>query len=121
MMDFDHEKKINQIYGHTAWDMVMSEVGKILKKSVRESDLICRFSNDKFAVILPNTQPEEAKTACERFREMVEDYEFRYNSSQFQVNMSMGIASFNKEVRNTDEFVAIAGRILNQAREGEGQ
>ena len=120
MMDFDHEKKINQIYGHTAWDMVIAEVGKILKKSVRESDLICRFSHDKFAVILPNTQPEEAKTACERFRGMVENYEFRYNSSQFQVNMSMGIASFNKNVRNTDEFVAIAGRILNQTRGENG-
>lgn len=93
IMDLDHFKKINDTHGHSAGDMVLSEIGKILKKWARQGDLVCRYGGEEFVVIMPDTGLEGGKAACERLREMVEEYPFEYEASQFQVTISIGIAA----------------------------
>jgi len=117
MMDLDHFKRINDTYGHPAGDMVLSEIGSKLKECIRESDLICRYGGEEFAVILPNTQPEKARIVCERFRELVAGHKFIHNPSEFHITLSIGIASYD---RGTDqsplEFIDAADQALYQAK-----
>lgn len=98
MIDLDGFKNINDTYGHSAGDKILSEVGKMLKECIRHSDLICRYGGEEFAIILPNTRPEKAWTVCERFRRMVSQRQFENNSSTIYMTVSIGYASLDHSV-----------------------
>lgn len=118
MMDLDHFKQINDQYGHPAGDMVLSEIGRMLKEYIRQSDLICRYGGEEFAVILPNTRTEDAHTVCERFREAVAKHQLEYHSTQFQITVSVGIASYRSSVdQSPTDLVKCADEALYQAKE----
>ena len=117
MMDLDHFKHINDNYGHPAGDMVLAEFGRMLKESARQSDLLCRYGGEEFAVILPNIQREKALAVCERFRDMFAKREFEYKSNHFRITLSAGIASLNSgEEKSAAEFLDMADQALYQAK-----
>lgn len=95
MIDLDHFKIINDTYGRLAGDMVLSEIGKILIQRIRLGDLACRYEGDEFAVILPSTDAQQAELVCERLRKVISEHPFEYQSSQFKVTISVGVAVFN--------------------------
>jgi len=118
MMDLDYFKQVNDAYGHTAGDMVLSEIGKILKDCIRQSDLACRYGGEEFAVILPNTDVKKAKAVCERFRKIVGGHLFKHNLSQFNITISMGIISYNSFMDQSPiEILELADKALYQAKE----
>jgi two-component system cell cycle response regulator len=118
MMDLDHFKQINDRYGHPAGDMVLSEIGRMLKEYIRQTDLVCRYGGEEFAVILPDTRGEDALTVCERFRAMVAGRQFEYDSSQFQIRVSVGIASYRSSIDQSPiDLVKCADEALYQAKE----
>ena len=118
MMDLDYFKRVNDAYGHTAGDMVLAEIGKILKDCIRQSDLGCRYGGEEFAVILPDTDAKKAKTVCERFRETVAGHPFKHNLTQFNITISMGITSYNSSMDQSPvEILELADKALYQAKE----
>jgi diguanylate cyclase (GGDEF)-like protein len=72
MIDIDRFKKVNDTYGHKAGDDVIVSLAHILKKSVRESDLACRFGGEEFLLLLPGTPLEGARIIGEKIRRNVE-------------------------------------------------
>lgn len=117
MMDLDHFKQVNDTYGHPAGDTVLSHIGMKLKECIRDSDFICRYGGEEFAVILPNTQPEKAWIVCERFREVVAGHRFKCGSSEFSMTISIGIASYDSGTnRSALEFLEMADQALYQAK-----
>lgn len=118
MMDLDLFKQINDQYGHPAGDMVLSKIGRMLKEYIRQSDLICRYGGEEFAIILPNTQAEDARTVCERFREIVAGHQFEYNSAQFQITISAGISQYSSSTDQSPmDLVKCADEALYQSKE----
>ncbi|MFQ5714572.1 MAG: diguanylate cyclase [Candidatus Scalinduaceae bacterium] len=116
IMDMDHFKKINDTYGHLAGDMVLSEIGRELKEHIRYNDLACRYGGEELAVILPNTNQDSACIAYERFRKMVEERLFIHGSNQFNIRVSIGIASSN-DSNSLNDLIAHADHALYQAKE----
>ena len=116
MMDLDDFKRINDTYGHPAGDMVLSEIGKILKKHVRRNDIACRYGGEKFAVILPNVSRDNIYAAYERFREIVSKQPFDYESKQFHITVSIGIA-FSNDAKLINDLLAHADQALYQGKE----
>ena len=116
MMDLDHFKEINDEYSHLAGDMVLSEIGKILKKHVRRNDIACRYGGEEFAVILPNVSRDNIYAAYERFRELVSEQPFEYESKQFHITVSIGIA-FSNDEKLINDLLAHADQALYQAKE----
>lgn len=115
MMDLDYFKKINDTYGHPAGDMVLTKVGEILKAHVRRNDLACRYGGEEFAVILPNITRDVTCAVYERFRKVVSDQLFEYDSKQFHITVSIGIA-FSNDAELINDLLAHADQALYQAK-----
>ncbi len=116
MIDLDDFKRINDTYGHPAGDMVLSEIGKILKEHVRRNDIACRYGGEEFAVILPAVSRDNIYAAYERFREMVSKKPFEYESKQFHITVSIGIA-FSNDAKLINDLLVRADQALYQAKE----
>ena len=116
MVDLDHFKKINDTYGHPSGDMVLSEIGRILKKHVRRNDIACRYGGEEFAVILSNVSRENIYAAYDRFREMVSEHLFEYESNQFHITVSIGIA-FSNNAESANDLLSQADQALYQAKD----
>ncbi len=72
MADIDHFKKINDTHGHSAGDLVLKAVAKVLQDCVRPMDTVARFGGEEFAIILPNCPPTFAQAVAERIRAKVQ-------------------------------------------------
>ena len=65
MMDMDHFKQINDTYGHQAGDQVLRQIGGVISASFRKADVYGRLGGEEFAVLLPNTSLDTARTIAE--------------------------------------------------------
>ena len=92
MVDMDNFKRINDRHGHPAGDVVLSTVGKMLKSALRQSDIICRYGGDEFAVLLPETSTEEAVDLGQRVRETIEE---EFSESPYEVSATIGLAGLD--------------------------
>ncbi len=68
MLDIDHFKGINDTYGHPAGDAVLQGVARLIQRECRQEDVACRYGGEEFALIMPDTSPQEAHNLCERVR-----------------------------------------------------
>ncbi len=117
MIDLDKFKYINDTYGHLAGDMALSKIGEMFDEHFRHGDLICRYGGEEFAVILPDTSLKSAMAVCERLRKKVFNHRFKYNSSDFSISISIGIALYNNLVhKSSDELVSAADQALYRAK-----
>lgn len=72
MLDFDHFKSVNDLYGHKAGDDALKQIAQIMKKEVRTSDAVYRYGGEEFIIYLPNTVSVQALVLAERIRNAVE-------------------------------------------------
>jgi len=77
MFDIDLFETINDSHGSNAGDQLLKELTNIVKPLIRTSDSFARWSNDEFAIILPNTTLESAVVLAEKIRELVENHSFK--------------------------------------------
>ena len=91
MMDLDWFKRVNDKLGHTAGDLVLADMGRIIREWSRQTDLPCRYGGEEFAVILPETALEGAKVACERLRQMVGENQVQWRTGPIQITISIGV------------------------------
>ena len=91
VIDLDHFKNVNDSYGHSAGDSVLSGIGRLLTKDARESDLACRYGGEEFVLILPGTDLEGARNVCERLRKRVEEARFEYDTAKIKITVSIGV------------------------------
>ncbi|MEO0293933.1 MAG: sensor domain-containing diguanylate cyclase [candidate division WOR-3 bacterium] len=123
MVDLDNFKLINDQYGHQNGDLILREVGEIMKNRLRASDVLARYGGEEFAIILPKTTSLEAYKLAENLRTSIENKEiFSPDGSKFRVTVSIGVAEFLKHAENKEDLIAAADRALYIAkREGKNQ
>jgi len=73
MVDMDHFKEINDTYGHTVGDHVLTIFAQVVLKCIRKTDIIARYGGDEFIVVLPDTDTDTAESVGERIREDVSE------------------------------------------------
>ena len=72
IFDLDHFKEVNDSYGHQMGDHVLKGIGVLLRKQARIDDLPARYGGEELALVLPNTNEEQAAQIAERLRTMIE-------------------------------------------------
>ena len=95
MLDIDRFKQINDEFGYAVGDKVLRDVGQVIKRSVRDVDIVGRFSAEVFLVILPNTDRTMAFNIAERSRLAVAA--LTWEQGQVRVAISGGLASLSDQ------------------------
>lgn len=119
MLDLDHFKQVNDSHGHPSGDLVLRELCDLLKRTVRESDVICRTGGEEFSIILPRADHRQAARLAERIRLAVRDHVFRVYGREVQLTVSIGWATFPRHAEITDPpmLVYFADHALLQAKD----
>lgn len=118
IIDVDHFKSYNDVYGHTNADRVLTKIAQILRRSVRVMDMSARFAGDEFCVILPETELEDAINIAERLRAEISRAEFRSEQGHLmgKVTISVGISSFSESLSTPLAIIEAADRALYRAK-----
>lgn len=78
IMDLDHFKHVNDTFGHPAGDQVLRGFSRIIRESVKRTDMICRWGGEEFAVWLPDTYGPNALTVAKRIRAKVKQLRIQH-------------------------------------------
>lgn len=93
MLDIDHFKTINDTFGHPAGDEVIQRFAKVIQNACRSSDIPCRYGGEEFAVIMPQTSPQDAIVVAERIREAIAAVVWPRHPER-RVTVSIGLTGF---------------------------
>ncbi|GFO64233.1 diguanylate cyclase [Geomonas paludis] len=118
MLDVDHFKSFNDTFGHEAGDHVLKEVGQLLQKNVRDSDIACRFGGEEFTLILPEADCDIALEICNRIRNAVKGLQLVMGRQHLgHITISAGIAVFPADGDTIQQLLATADEALYEAKE----
>ena len=115
-IDIDHFKMVNDTYGHEAGDVILSTVGKILRKYVRQVDFVGRYGGEEFLVILPSVELLQGVTFANKIRSIVEQFKFLYKNERINITVSCGVAQRSMHV-SKEEAINAADGLLYKAKE----
>ncbi len=117
MLDLDFFKMVNDTYGHDAGDAVIKALARVLRQSVRASDLVIRYGGEEFLIILLDTPPEDADMVAEKIRVAVENLEVQSGSVVLRKTISIGVSDFPKDSDTFWQAVKFADVALYQAKD----
>ncbi len=107
MLDLDDFKKINDIYGHAAGDVVLKDFARLLNKITRYTDSCIRYGGDEFVVVLPETKIEEAEIVAKKIQTSLDSVTFKKANMEFKCSVSIGITG----AKENDTLESILERV----------
>ncbi|TVQ08647.1 MAG: diguanylate cyclase [Leptolyngbya sp. DLM2.Bin27] len=117
MLDIDHFKQFNDTYGHEAGDRVLQVVGQLLRDSVRDSDVACRYGGEEMTLVLPDSPPEVTLARAEAIRQGIGQLRVEYNGVILNpLSASLGVASFPDYGPTGNDVVKAADAALYEAK-----
>ncbi len=116
--DLDFFKQVNDQYGHDAGDAVLRETADIIRKSVRDADLVVRFGGEEFLVLLIDVEAEATLQVAEKIRANIEAARFKVSGGSISKTISLGISEFPVDTGIVWQAIKFADVALYQAKEG---
>ena len=121
-IEVDHMKKYTEAHGRPEGDELLRFMGDLLKTSIRASDLTCRYGEEEFVLLLPETPKKGALTVAEKMRKVVEVYPFEGRDSQpaGSVTVSVGVSCFPDDAMQDSELIDNGNQALHKAKRKGG-
>ena len=118
MLDIDDFKQVNDTYGHQQGDIVLFEVGRVLRELSRDIDEPARYGGEEMAVILPQTDLHGAELLAERMRAAIEALRIKRLDGQgaLTVSASFGVSSLPESAESKELLIAVADAALYRAK-----
>jgi len=118
MIDLDHFKRFNDMFGHDTGDLVLRESGRLLRDNLRKSDVACRYGGEEFVLVLPDSSLADASQRVEQLRILFEKLEIRQNGQLMATTtISAGVASAPEHFSTMEEHLRAADEALHAAKD----
>lgn len=115
--DIDFFKRVNDTHGHLAGDKVLKVVAAIIRKRLRNTDFIARYGGEEFAIIMAETELEDALKVMDHVRKSVAETQFKFQEVEFTVSISCGLAAFGED-ETAEHLFQQADDALYKAKDG---
>ena len=117
MLDLDGFKLVNDTYGHKVGDILLREVGKVMRAQLREYDFLARYAGDEFVAIVPDTTQEGIQELCQRLEKAVLGFKLSVGDGRFtSVGVSVGSAGFPKSGESLDQIIVAADKQMYEVK-----
>jgi len=114
-MDLDDFKEINDRWGHAIGDRLLANVGRVIRRELRQMDVLARYAGDEFVAIMPMASQMMAEGVSERIRRAVADHRFSVRTGKYvEVSVSLGVACFPHHGETTEELLTFASRNMQR-------
>ena len=115
ILDIDHFKEVNDFYGHKVGDIILSHIGSILRRNIRNIDIAARYGGEEFVIILPQTDFNGTVLSAKKLKSIIRSQ--RFTQIAGEVTISIGIATMPDErINSTDDILKIADDFLYEAK-----
>jgi len=117
MMDIDHFKKVNDLYGHQSGDKVLQTAAKLVSMDIRSYDCAARYGGEEFVLVMPETTHENALTIAERIRGRIQLHTYTGPLKGLKTTISMGVATYPTPfIASIDDLIREADEALYRAK-----
>lgn len=116
MLDLDHFKAINDMYGHSAGDKVLQEVADLISHEKREYDYAARIGGEEMCILLPDTLLEQAKNFAERLRKLISELRISQGENDIKVTASMGVTEVVIEDTSIKKIYIRSDKVMYEAK-----
>jgi diguanylate cyclase (GGDEF)-like protein/PAS domain S-box-containing protein len=118
MIDIDYFKHYNDTNGHLAGDQVLKAISILIRRGIRQTDIVARYGGEEFSAILINAGKEGALEIAERVRRIVAETRFPNESTQpnGDLTVSIGVATFSPPISTLTDLIREADNALYRAK-----
>ena len=118
-MDIDDFKVINDKYGHSTGDRLLASVAGVVRRELRQMDILTRYAGDEFVAIMPMASSKMAASIADRMRNTVEDQLFSVRAGTLiGLGVSLGVACFPEDGETSEELLTAAARRMQHDKHG---
>ncbi|MGF1589283.1 MAG: diguanylate cyclase [Pleurocapsa sp.] len=118
MIDVDYFKRFNDNYGHSAGDLVLSQIGTYLVSQIRQYDIACRYGGEELVIVMPDASIEDSILRAEEIRTGIKKLKLEHEGEQLEsISVSIGLSCFPDDSTNADGLIQAADKALYQAKE----
>ena len=122
LIDVDHFKNINDLYGHQAGDNCLRGIAGRIKSAVRTTDFLARYGGEEFIVILAGSSGDNARRISEKIREVIEKTKFIYRDEEIPVTISLGVTAAEPSDGDPEAlFVRVDDAMYRAKKEGRNR
>ena len=116
--DLDHFKNVNDAHGHLAGSRLLSEIGELVKESIRALDVPIRYGGDEFVIVLPQTDKEKAVHVARRMRLSLNEGVFLQGMDlAIRVTASFGVANYPADAQDKEAVLRLADEAMYRVKE----
>ena len=117
VVDVDHFKVVNDLYGHDAGDAVLRAIAELIKRATRGTDFVARYGGEEFAVILPETNLADGIHFAEKLRASIASAKIQVGDKAYALTISVGVAGVpHSELSGAAELVRAADQALYRSK-----
>jgi diguanylate cyclase (GGDEF)-like protein/putative nucleotidyltransferase with HDIG domain len=118
-MDIDDFKIINDKYGHSIGDRLLASVAGVVRRELRQMDILTRYAGDEFVAIMPMASSKMAASIADRIRNAVEEQLFSVRAgTMIGLGVSLGVACFPDDGETSEELLTAAARQMQRDKHG---
>ncbi|HXQ69986.1 MAG TPA: diguanylate cyclase [Pyrinomonadaceae bacterium] len=118
-MDIDDFKVVNDQYGHSIGDRLLASVAGVVRRELRQMDILTRYAGDEFVAIMPMASSKMAASIADRIRNTVEEQLFSVrNGTMIGLGVSLGVACFPDDGETSEELLTAAARRMQRDKHG---
>lgn len=117
MLDLDHFKSINDLLGHDIGDQTLAHAAKVMRETIRASDVACRLGGEEFLVIAPNTDGAAGLLLADRIRKAIESRQLKDVAFSRPLTVSIGVACSTNHNHGWRELVKLADQAVYRVKD----